>query len=112
MSLSLDEFRKQLQEVLLAAQEQDRQAGPRLRWLLLGAIHVAAGCLRPLGKLKALRWIGLGNFFDVSEFAWLAAALPDVMSDWTKPCPDLGHLGIRCKKCRTHAMPQNLSIQN
>lgn len=76
----------------------------RLRWLHLGAIHVADGSLRPLGKLKALRWIGLGNFFDVSEFAWLAAALPDVTSDWTKPCLDLSHLGIRCKKCRKHAM--------
>uniref|UniRef100_Q47H20 Leucine-rich repeat domain-containing protein n=1 Tax=Dechloromonas aromatica (strain RCB) TaxID=159087 RepID=Q47H20_DECAR len=76
----------------------------RLRWLHLGAIHVADGSLHPLGKLKALRWIGLGNFFDVSEFAWLAAALPEVTSDWTKPYLDLSHLGIRCKKCRTHAM--------
>lgn len=76
----------------------------RLRWLHLGSIHVADGSLRPLGKLAALRWLGLGNFFALGEFAWLAAALPETSGDWLLPYRDLGDLGIRCKKCREHAM--------
>ena len=75
-----------------------------LRWLHLGAMHVQDGSLRALATLKNLSWLGVGNFYPWSEFAWLSAQLPKTECTWFKPGDNLGRLGIKCKRCDTGIM--------
>lgn len=72
----------------------------RLRWLQLGCLRPAEGGIEPLGRLRALEYLGLPNYFTVEQFAQLAAHLPHTASDWLKPYARQHPANFRCPKCR------------
>lgn len=73
-----------------------------LRWLHLGAVHVADGSLKPLAFLKKLEWLGLGNFFPTEEFASLSIDLPNTYCDWLAPYATYHRSVFPCRKCKAN----------
>jgi hypothetical protein len=78
---------------------------PGLRFLRLSNARPVDGSLRPLAQLQELRELELPNFFDVSEGARLASALPNTKGNSLTPyfTPDRGWAEqsslFRCDKC-------------
>ena len=72
----------------------------RLRWLQLGCLRPAEGGIEPLGRLQALEYLGLPNYFTVEQFAQLAARLPHTQGSWLKPYARQHPSNFRCPKCR------------
>lgn len=71
-----------------------------LRWLQLGCLRPAEGGIEPLGRLRALEYLGLPNWFTVEQFAQLAARLPNTVGSWLKPYARQHPANFRCPKCR------------
>lgn len=72
----------------------------RLRWLQLGCLRPAEGGIEPLGRLHALEYLGLPNYFSVEQFAQLAARLPHTVGSWLKPYARQHPANFRCPRCR------------
>lgn len=71
-----------------------------LRWLQLGCLRPAEGGIEPLGRLRALEYLGLPNWFTVEQFAQLAARLPHTSGNWLRPYARQHAANFRCPKCR------------
>lgn len=72
----------------------------QLRWLQLGCLRPAEGAIEPLGRLRALEYLGLPNYFTVEQFAQLAARLPHTQGSWLKAYARQHPANFRCPKCR------------
>jgi len=58
---------------------------PKLECLLLISTHVQDDSLEPLTGLSQLRCVGLPNYFAITQFALLAAALPTTVGAFRSP---------------------------
>ncbi len=74
-----------------------------LSWLQLGALRTAADGLQPLAALRQLQYLGLPNWFEVEEFASLAAQLPHTRCSWFQPYARQHAGNFRCPKCQQRA---------
>lgn len=79
-----------------------------LECFLLISTHVKDGSLEPLTTLSRLRYLGIPNYFAITEFAAVAAALPDTIghlrSPWfVEPRATDKFDHAACKKCREYA---------
>ncbi len=78
---------------------------PNLRYLTLSNVRPADRRLMPLAKLQHLRTLELPNFFEIEEFARLAAALPETKGRALTPfftearVTSRGEPVFGCKEC-------------
>jgi hypothetical protein len=78
---------------------------PNLRYLMLSNVRPADRRLMPLAKLQQLRTLELPNFFELEEFARLAAALPETRGRALTPfftearTDSRGEPVFACKQC-------------
>src|SRR5262249_28773183 len=78
---------------------------PNLRYLMLSNVRPADRTLRPLARLRHLRRLELPNFFEVEEFARLAADLPEASGHGLSPfftearTDSHGEPAFPCKQC-------------
>lgn len=80
----------------------------KLECFVLIDTRVRDESLEPLTHLSQLRYLALPNFFAITEFAALAAALPNTVghhrSPWFREPRNASKLGYAaCKKCREYA---------
>lgn len=76
-----------------------------LEFFAMIGLRPADGSLRPLAALRALRYLTLANVFPITEYAQLAAALPNTIGDfrtpWLRPpAPAAAGDQTACKRCR------------
>lgn len=61
--------------------------------------------LRPLGRLKGLRKLGVGGRLPFEEYAWLSSKLPNTECQWFAPYIDMSAKGYSaCKSCKQDSM--------
>jgi hypothetical protein len=72
----------------------------QLQWLHLGAVHTEDLSLRCLMGLKNLKFLGVGNFFPVEEFARLSLYFDKSVCEWAQPYVKSHSSVFPCRKCK------------
>lgn len=72
----------------------------QLQWLHLGAVHTEDLSLRCLIGLKNLKFLGVGNFFPVEEFARLSLHFDTSVCEWAQPYVKSHSSVFPCRKCK------------
>ena len=72
----------------------------QLQWLHLGGVHTQDLSLRCLIGLRNLKYLGVGNFFPVEEFARLSLYFDTSVCEWAQPYVKLHSSVFPCRKCK------------